>query len=256
MAGASWEPLLLQTTSEGINSTSCAVASSSTRILDLYTDYPRLRRLFPINLATLTATDKDIKQHPARTDRGTLKQECEFSSVLFPQALPSGICTGGYVPGQVYRLPLYIPQQVLSTAVTSLYSRSILLGPDNVEHVLMLAQYLGIICLEDACHRYLLGDDYLGHALAAEQSAVEPSGIIIQLAKLASCYCPSLLTKGLLSLLAEGLWWGSATLAAVLEASVDLAGAEQLLALKLKMCAAQYGTERGYVCGSQVGRPG
>jgi hypothetical protein len=161
---------------------------------------------------------------------------------------------------------LDVPQQLLRNVVRSLYSGAIELSPVNVEQVLMVAQYLGMECVLQACSEYLLEDclealkeqerkqqenhndhhqqqQQLSEQEASQAKPATAAGLLAQLAQLVSYadwMAPALLVK-----LAENLDWSCPTLGSILDSILGTQQAAEVIKIK---------KARGYACETQVGR--
>jgi hypothetical protein len=198
--------------------------------------------IFTIRLRTLTATDSDAQLWPAYTDPGTLA----LHSTLFGSLLDrceQGSCfrdADGLHSGLV--LGLDLPQQLLHEVLRSLYAGSISLGPHNVEPCLMIAQYLGLAPVQEACCNYIT-DHLLQPALDDKQAGPAAQQQLLLVLQLAYSYCPQL-RQQVVSALGD-MWGYSATLTALLDgAAMSCEQAAELL-LQVK--------EANCLCETQVG---
>jgi hypothetical protein len=245
---ATWAPVL----ADAIAGIPPRAVRVRTRVSTSFADWQRgggNSVLFPVRLRALGATDCEAQLHTAHAAAVDLAAHCSYFAKLFDQDPSSGCFKDTRELGErggscALLLGLQLPQELLHAVVQSVYSGSIALGPNSVEQVLMVAQYLGMPALLDACSTYLIQGVFGADGRASAGGRQERAAV--QLARLAGQYCgwmmPALLDR------LRDLSWESGALAAALRAL----SLEQCLELLQGRVSAAAGGGGGLACQTQL----
>lgn len=242
-----WHPCIDQ--SLGVLARDVALSSDVSSTYQRWQDNADNRFFFNITLRTSNASNDDSHTYPAHAAAIDLASHSDYFDRRLGYNAQNTLSSDAKDPGNLV-LGLEVHQRHLHAVISSLYKRSVSLSPATVEHVLMVAQYLSLQPVMQACKEYLVHDMVRGHAphtgdqsqdAPEQQAPAHNADAVVQAGLVVHSYADWMLPELLDAV--ERLPWSSPGLQRLLDEVLSLDQAREVLSRK---------KAEGYVCEAQV----